>query len=280
VIGPIVVAAVDAVGPSTPREATQLSGRTALLLSWCCERGMDMVREVVFHPETIDQFIVEGCAHLSAGSRATYRSSLLRVGEAFVGAPFYAPRPVRLPSSGPEHPYTAAEITALVAWARALPTASMRDGTAALLALGLGTGIRSAEVNHASADWVEETAAGLAVVVKVGRSRRVPVKKRWEQALREALLRADGGLLFRPERTRIHEKHVARFVERLPCGDAPKLSTQRLRVSWIVDHLDERVPVSVLEEVAGIGADTLGRYARFMQPIDVAITDELLRGDW
>jgi len=278
VIGPMVKAATAAATPSGPRTATTIGSRTALLLSWCFERGMDLTPEVVFHPDTIDEFIATGCAHFTKGTRSTYRSTLLHVGEAYVGAPLFAPRPLPLPTSDPESPYTTEEIAALWGWARGLSTASMRDGAAVVLAFGLGTGIKAVELNAATSGWIADTPTGLVLDIPGDRARRVPVRQRWEPAVHDAVASAGGGLVFRPERDQVHDRHLTRFLERLPRGDAPKLSMQRLRVTWIVDLLDERVPLQLVADAAGVQADLLGRYAPFMHTLTPSEADGFLRG--
>lgn len=278
VIGPLVKAATAASAPTSPRTATTIGSRTALLLSWCFERGMDLTPEVVFHPDTIDEFISTGCARFTKGTRSTYRSTLLQVGESYVGAPLFAPRALPLPTSDPEAPYTTAEITALWAWSRGLSTQAMRDGAAVILAFGLGTGIKAIELNAATTAWIDDTPAGLVVAIPGDRARRVPVRQRWELAVRDVLGRASGGLVFRPERDHVNDRHLTRFLERLPRGDAPKLSMQRLRVTWIVDLLDDRVPLRLVADAAGVQADLLGRYAPFMYAITPSEADGLLRG--
>lgn len=278
VIGPLVKEAIAAAAPTQPRRATTIGSRTALLLSWCFKRGMDLTPEVVFHPDTIDEFISTACGHFTKGTRSTYRSTLLQVGEAYVGAPLFAPRALPLPTSDPEAPYTADEISALWGWARGLPTVSMRDGAAVVLAFGLSTGIKAVELNAATAAWIEDTPAGLAVDIPGDRARRVPVRKRWEPTMRDALARAGSGLVFRPERDHVNDRHLSRFLERLPRGDVPKLSMQRLRVTWIVELLDERVPLQLVADAAGVQADLLGRYAPFTSAFTRCEADDLLRG--
>ena len=69
------------------------------------------------------------------------------------------------------------------------------------------------------------------------------------------------------------------FLDRLPEGDAPKLSMQRLRVTWIVQLLDDRVPLNVIADAAGVQADVLGRYVPSMVPCATDEADAFLRGD-
>ena len=254
------------------------ASRTAMLLAWCHSQGLDLIPEVVFHPDTVDRFVAHGCAQLSLGSQSNYRSVLYRVGASWLGPDVYPPRGLPLSASDPVEPYSDSEERALLGWVRGLPTTSMRDGAFAVLGLGLGAGLTSSETNQLRASAVESTSAGLVIGVEGTRQRRVPVTARWEPYVREAVDAARGGLVFRPDRIGVGGSHVSRFVERLPRGDAPKLSTQRLRATWMVRHLEAGVPIDALASAAGVGPERLVRYVRSMRPVDPVSADQLLRG--
>lgn len=59
------------------------------LVVWCDGVALDLEPTVVLHPDTIDRFVIQGCAHLSSGTRLNYQSTLRTVGEAVLGAPLY-----------------------------------------------------------------------------------------------------------------------------------------------------------------------------------------------
>jgi hypothetical protein len=279
VIAPRARDAVARVEPRDARDATELLSRTALLLWWCHGQGLDLGPEVVFAPETLDRFVAQGCARLAKGTRTNYRRILRRVGAAVLGPPTYPDRPLAIEKSDPSVPYSLQDERALIGWSRGLPTGRMRDGAIALLGLGLGAGLTSGEMNVAEADWVEQADAGLVIAVSGSRRRRVPVAARWEWAVRDALAHASDGLLFLPGRIRRRKKQVSVFTENLPAHHKPKLSAQRMRVSWIVRHLDARVPLHILAAAAGVGADQLSSYATFMAPLSLGEADRLLRGE-
>jgi hypothetical protein len=279
VIGPLARDAVAKVEPNTSRDATELLSRTALLLWWCHRQGLELTPEVVFAPETLDRFVTRGCEELAKGTRINYRRILRRVGAAVLGPPLYPPRPLPLGKSGPVAPYSPQDERALVAWTRGLPTARMHDGAVALLGLGLGAGLTSREMNVAETDWLEEAGPGLVIAVPGSPARRVPVVARWEWAVRDALAHTSGGLLFLPGRTSRRKKQVSVFTENLPAHLEPKLSAQRMRVTWIVRHLDARVWLHILAEAAGVGADQLSSYATFMATRSLDEADRLLRGE-
>lgn len=270
--------AVERTGPLS-RDAPMFASRIAMLLSWCHGQGLELVPEVVLHPDTIDRFVVHGCAHLTPGSRSNYRSVLHRVGAGWLGGDAYPPRRLPLAASNPVEPYSEPEERALLSWVRGLSTLPMRDGALVVVSLGLGAGLTSAEMTRLQATAAVSTATGLVLQVGGARSRRIPIVARWEPLVRESIARADGGLVFRPDRMVVAGSHVSRFVDRLPRGDAPKLSTQRLRATWMVRHLEAGVPIDALASAAGVGPERLVRYVRSMRPVDPRTADRWLRGE-
>jgi hypothetical protein len=274
-VAPLARQAAAKTEPRNKREAVELMSRTAGLLAWCHSQGMALTTEVVFAPDTLDRYIARGCADKASGTKSNYRRILRRVAAAVLGPTVYPPRPHPFSQSSPLTPYSRDEEVALVGWSRGLPTERMRDGVVALLGLGLGAGLDAREIERARASWIEHGTRGLTVNVKGDRGRRVPVVARWEWAVRDALTKSNGGLLFRSGRAQ--QKRVSVFTENLPRGTAPKLSSQRSRATWIVRHLEARVPVNSLADAAGINADELFRYAPRMRSVAPDEADRLLR---
>jgi hypothetical protein len=277
-IGPVVREAVTKATPRDSRDATELLTRTAFLAEWCRVHGLGLRPEVMFAPHTINRCVMEGCSHLSEGSRANYRCVMQRVGAAVLGPEVYPPR-VTFGQAERLTPYSEHDVRALVGWSRGLPTARMRDATQSLLGLCLGAGLASVEANSAAAGWVERTQGSLILVVGGRRARRVPMIPAWEWAVQGALDRSDGGLLFLPDRRAVRAKQLSRFVEQLPRHGPPKLSVRRLRATWIVGRLDDRVPLNVLAAAAGVGPVDLAAYAASMAPVAEGLAERLLRGD-
>jgi hypothetical protein len=279
VVGPLARDAVSRADPADRDHATELMSATVQLLHWAYGQGVDLRPEVVFAQETLDRFISDGCAHLTPGTQTNRRRLLRKVGAAVLGPPEYPERPLRLPKSAPVVPYTVQEEATLAGWMRGLSTERVRRGAVALLGLGLGAGLRSREIDMAQVSWVEESAKGLTVVVPETPGRRVPVLVRWEWAIRQAVEHAHSGQLFLPEQQTARRKRVSVFTENLPKHHAPKLSVQRLRITWIVRHLDGRVPPNVLAAAAGVTGEQLFQYVASMAPADPDEADRLLRGD-
>jgi hypothetical protein len=88
----------------TLRVLTQLS-------AWAVRQGMDLDAELVFDPDTIERFVVEGLAKNS--SRATYRADLRRVAPLLTSKAPWEPRTTLLPRRQVAPPYTRAELQLL-----------------------------------------------------------------------------------------------------------------------------------------------------------------------
>ncbi len=264
--------------PATVRRAVLMSSSFTQLAWWAQRTGVPLVVDELLYPDTVDRFIVEGLAHLTKGSQATYRSQLRRLGEVVLGPPEYPGVATPMRGSDPTRPYSPDEMADLVGWARNLSTERQSAGVLALIALARGAGLKTSELNVVVAADVLRDADGLSVAVREKRPRSVPVQRQWEWAIERTLASAGDGLLFQAHRTKPTDKHVSRFVEHLPvCDDVPKLSTRRLRATWIVDQLDRCVPQNVLAEAAGVEALQIAKYTLHMRSVSWSETGRLLR---
>ena len=91
--------AVTEVAPEAPFRAINYLTVVAQLAVWADRIGIPLDPEVLFHPETIDRFLIEGCAHLTDGSRINYRTHLWKVGAAVLGQDLFPQRPLSLQRS-------------------------------------------------------------------------------------------------------------------------------------------------------------------------------------
>jgi integrase len=252
------------------------------LALWADQIGHPVDATSLFNPEFIDRFIAEGCAHLSQGTRLNYRGQLWRIGGAVVGHDLFPLRSVPLRRSDLVAPYSSDEVTELVSWSGGLPTSSMRRNSRALIALGLGTGMRAEEVLRAVGTDVREE-DGVILVDVLGKGghvdRVVPVHRLWAKDVLE--IATDSGVrpFFRPERTRILRRDIINFVGRCSGDGSAKFNVQQLRVTWIVSHLAAGTYLSALEQAAGVTAVQLVKYLVFVAPLEVARARRLLVGE-
>jgi len=280
-IGDLVRAAVAATEPSGRYRAHTLLNCGTQLAYWADTVGQPMTPETLFDPETIDRFIVEGCAHLSLGSRQNYRAQLWRVGEAVLGQSIFPARPLSMGERpNPREPYCDDEITALVAWCRALPSERLRRNCLAVMALGLGAGLSSQEMIRALGTDVATDAEGVVIGVTGTRQRTVPVLERWEADVEGLASEVGKRPLVLPDRTKIRRYDLPNLIEcsrRSGRDGAPKLSPLRLRVTWIVAHLSSGTPLPVIAQAAGTKYEHLAHYAGWAQVPDDQTARQLLR---
>ncbi len=269
-IAPFVRAAVTDATPHTVYGVKALLSTLSHFARWCTETaGLELDRAVVFDRYVIEEFIVKGCPGLNPASRGNRRSQLLRMAESLLG-PDRAPGALNpLRASDPQRPYTEAQIGSLRSWASGQGTPGRRRDASTLLALGLGAGLAAEDIRFLTASMVHRDAHGVVIDVPGRRPRLVPVIDSWSEPILEAARTvAPERPLFRPDRGSGNKNFVGQFVH-ASNGAELKPSIQRLRVTWIVWHLDAGTPVLPFLEAAGVGRlGALTRYLRFVKGID------------
>ena len=254
---------VKKAAPVTAHSAEAMSTVVTQLVVWVDAIGQPLEPEVVFHPDTIDRFALEGRTGLAPGTRHNYRTQLRTVGAAVLGPEFYPPAPLALPRPKSLAPYSTGEVASLRSWARGLPTQRYRENMGVILGLGLGAGLHSQEINRLVGTDITVTDNGVTVRVIGERDRVVPVLREYENEVEGLARRAGAGPVFLPGRTGIDRKQVPNFIARCPGGSLGRPNANRLRNTWIVRHLSAGTHLSVLAEAAGVRADQLVRYQAF-----------------
>ena len=174
----------------------------------------------------VEAFVVAGLAGRAASTKGTYRSVLRSLGG--------AARPARAtPFSGSpaKAPYSSQERAELFAIAACQRQAWRRRSALALLALGIGAGLRAGELAAAVGDDVVHQPEGVAV--RVGPGRVVPVGGPYAKAVAELAKQAGPGYLFCPGGAdRAYKNFVNNFSRTLEADPAaPRLSCGRARCS-------------------------------------------------
>lgn len=274
VIAEFVRAAVTACDCRTPYSARELMTVSVRHVRWCVfTAGLPLDTSVVFHRDTIAEYIAYGCPQMSAGSVGNRRSQLLRMSELLLPAATRTSRLAPLPASPPTVPYPVSEQVALRSWASGQVTQYQVVNCHVLLALGLGAGLSAAEVGDVQAEHLHCDADGVLVEVVGKRARLVPVLAEWESVLidvADAAMRPDL-YVFRPRRDKNHRNLVGNFVDKTNIARV-RPNLQRMRATWIVTHLAAGSPVKALVEAAGVDSlEALTRYLRFVPDVDVEV---------
>jgi hypothetical protein len=195
-----------------------------------------------------------------------------------MGPNHFPPPPLSLKKSHTRGPYSKAEVAALAAWRRGLSTERYRINVGVMLAFGLGAGLRSQELSDLVGFDVTSGDGGVVVHVGDGASRDIPVVDRWADQVVAHARRAGRGPIFVPGGNGIHRRQVANFIARCPKGDAPGLAMDRLRITWIVDHLSAGTHLVVLTKAAGVAASQIVRYLPYADTPDPVVARAMLRG--
>lgn len=257
-------AALEAAGVSYAEgDVYRAVGRLAY---WCWLRGIPLDADVVLDDATISRWMATGLRELAIATRRNYRAIARTAGRVLADPRTLPVKVPSVPTPRAEWPYTSREIGVLTVWAAGQRTAYARHNAVAMVALGLGCGLRAHEFLTLRGRDVTVDDAGVMVTVTAGQwPRTVPVLARWEAEVADLAAEVDpGAYLFRPDRevSRPNSVHVfLRDANPPECG----VSLNRMRVTWIVGHLTAGVPLAALLQAAGIVSVTsLERYARYL----------------
>jgi integrase len=274
-IGPFVRAVVAECMHETSYTAADLMYAVSRHVWWCTDTaGFELDRDTLFRRDVIS-VSVEALDGVSGGAKGNRRSQLFRIAEALRTID----RPGHIRAFGgasPLAPYSRTEIVSLRNWATGQRTALGRSNAWVLLLLGLGAGLRAAEICAATHKHVVDSAGGRTILVPGDNSRMVPLLAAWEGDWDE-LPENDGkdGRLFRPGVRGHYPNMVTNFVHRSQ-GVGLKPQTQRLRATWIVTHLVAGTPLDLLRVAAGVTSiSAFARLAPFL-PVRTDQTSEAL----
>jgi len=266
---------VPAAAPGGRERAKNLLWAAGKLADYAAWLGLDLVPEVVFHPSVIERFA--RCAPgLSGVARRTLRTNQRFIARRVV--PQLYPADVPLPRERAKAPYSAAEISGLLALAGAQPTAERRTRAAALVCLGAGAGLIRADLRNVRGRDVIARSGGLIVAVRGRHARTVPVLSRYHAPLLAAARFAGDALVCGgtdPGRRNI----TSPLITALDGGTSlPRLDTSRLRATWLADCA-ELLGLATFMAAAGIScSQRLGDLVAGLEPAGEEQAVRLLGG--
>ncbi|PPA41771.1 hypothetical protein BF14_019980 [Streptomyces griseus] len=234
-------------------------------------------------PEVMTRYLLAR-TKLEGSSIQTYRSILLRIREALLWLEYgQQPTPRMSAKRQRAAPYTPPELARYLMWARALPPTSALGGSAlALLALGAGCGLARREVLATRGTDITVLPSEAVVVAVPGSDRLVVCRAMWEEELAARARTAGDGYLFLPHRQVADPKNgVSNWAKRTLNGASglPDLKLARLRSTWIVELLRQRIPEDVIAAAAGMQSTAaLAPYRASVPPLTTAATARMLRG--
>lgn len=279
-IGDFVRSAMLDVEGFTVYNTVHLMASVTRYVQWCWRvAGIPLERERIFSVLQIEEFIAARAVPTwNPSSYANRRTELLRVCEALdtSGAKW---RLSSLRSANVEPPYSAKEVVVLRNWAAAQRTRRRSHDATILLGLCIGAGMSAVEAGQVRARDVTIDEHGVVVEVRGTRPRTVPVLRAWEQDVIDSVGRVGPDMyVFRPLRTGADKNLTNGFIARCTTID-PVVTTQRMRATWFVIHLNAGTPLAALTNAAGITSlTTITRYLPLLDPITGDVYRDILRG--
>jgi hypothetical protein len=263
-----------------PYDVERLLHATGALAQWATQAGLPAVPDGWLRGEVIDAFVLSLAATRAPATLRTYRTWLRRVRDALAWTGRGEPVPPRLHAPAhPHQPYQDAELAGLRHWAEHLPTRQRADALA-LMGLGAGLGLTPKEIAATRGRHLRRHAPGHPLV-RTGLGRLVAARPAWEEVLADLADQAGTAFVFRPGRQAEYAKNlISSWPARHPAPDGlPALSAGRLRASWIVELMRQRICHDVIARAAGLAsAASLARYQHFVPPLTDTETLRILRG--
>jgi hypothetical protein len=285
VIRPFVADSIALALPLTAYSVETLLGPVMKFVHWAVfVVGCELDALIIFDRELIETYVREVLPkELAPGTRRNYRAWIFRVAE--VVNPNKNPRlPMPLNQKDMGTPYVESDIVGLDRWAAGQSTPYRRSNAATLVALGAGAGLSSIEIVHLTRNAVTVRADGsveLTVVVDGIFKRKVIVSAEFEDIITTQVADLEPDVfVFLPRRNRTENDVVSAFVAKTlhPRG-TPTVTVRRLRNTWLVTQMVNRVDVLTLMEAAGLQSlESISRLAKFVPRPTADQRDAQLRG--
>ena len=222
-IRPFVVSCAEQLGLEKGPRSLRVVRVLALVAAWAFAQGLPLGAEVVLDPANVECFIASTDG--AASSRATYRSTLRRLGPLLTRQAPWEARPPAVSRRQVARPYSASELQRLRVATLAQPTPGRRRAARALLALGAGAGLDGRWVARIGCHSIFRRGGTILVRVSEPCCREVPVLADWEDEVLE--LAATAGAEFLVGGRSNNPNRVAALVSSLvvPSGQ-PRLCTR------------------------------------------------------
>jgi integrase len=248
--------------------------------------GSPLDAAIIFERELIEHYIRSGAPRradgtaLADGTLRNYRAWVFRVAEA--ANPARNPRrALPLNARQMDAPYDADEEVGLGRWAKGQKSRYMRQGAATLIALAAGAGLKSSEIVLMRREDVTVDEDGTVTITVTDGARTVVMTAQYERRFAKILKDVPTeAFVFLPNRNRTKNDVVSAFVGRstTPSG-SPSISARRLRNTWLVGHLTNRVDAFTLMEAAGLQSlESISRLAIYVARPSNASRIAQLRG--
>lgn len=244
-VRPLVTTAVLAAQPPSWPVAQPMLKAAYEFIVWTWQvAGAELDLDALFTGRNIHRYIEKRSGRRPVRHDRTDLNHLARIVEGISGQRPASPRHDR---STPR-PYSQAELAAVCSFAATLRTPRMRATASAIIALGAGAGLRTAEIEQLRGSDIHDDH----VQVRGPVPRQVPTHPAWRAEIARLGRAGDDHVVLadlpRGERP---GKLVRGFLDDLERG---RPSPGRLRSTWIVSLLDAPLGVAALIHIAGINS--------------------------
>jgi integrase len=277
-VRPFTVDTAASMLPETFNVTRRLMSMTARFHCWVWARtGSELTVQAVYTQSHIDRYLAAEHKNSSVPHRYGTSQQIVHVGRVLadldlVTAPFQGDK-VR-------DAFTKKQIATMHSWANSRTTLLKRQNAWAILGLAGGAGLTSAEIVNARVGDIVRDGELTFVDVHGERDRRVPVRQSWSRALLRSIEgreSADENLFVGFRDDEYPPRVIQHFLSDNPAPVRP--TPAALRTSWLMHHIDNNVPATVLQQVSGIQhLQTLVRYYENALPLEVADYTALLTG--
>lgn len=225
--------------------------------------GLPLHIPSMYAPAVIDYYIHSACPHLSSAGKE-HRHTLLRHAQN-VFRTWPAPKLPPIKAAKADIPYTTAELTSILSWARVQGTPKQRSDAHTLIALTLGAGLTTVEVIRAKVCDIDRR-RGIDIHIGTATPRTVPMLQTYETLLPMTEDRSGSEYVFRRGRETDSHNTVANFTHRSTEAQLHPVPA-RLRATWVSTHLSNETPLDLVADAAGLTLNQfVGRYGRLISP--------------
>ena len=273
---PFVIPNLHAAAPVGLAAMERFARVLTLIGAWCLKEGIPLDIEVVLDPDTVERFCSKGLK--KTASRPSYRATLRKLGRELTTTAPWEPRPEPMPARLPAPPYSEAELAALRGDATGQSTSGRRRKAQALIVLGVGAGLDGRWARKVRGTDVVRIGWGVGVKVGAPSPRVAPVLAAYEEEI--VRLAEEAGDEYLVGGTTTHKNRTNEIAARFEDGhNHPKLSSPRLRSTWIVTHLTLGTRLPELLAAAGTTRiETFDALLRYVPEMDPSKALDMLRG--
>ncbi len=255
----------------TRRQVEEHQRSLAFFGDWIVQTGMVELNQALAG-DIIDIYTVDRGREVLPVMAERERKMLRRLADI---APSVEKRAVST-ASEPERPYSDAELASFQQWASFQRTAHQRASCMAIFALCVGCGLTSGEVLAVRGRDLLDLDGVLAVQVERD-GRTVPVVDRWHGTFRTVIANATEPDAFLVAPNATNRKGAMQHLLRATAGHL-KPTPARLRMTWLVAHLEAGTPLAALLPASGMtSTDSLRRAMSFVRPMPVVRFNDALR---